>query len=289
MPASSADGSARQIAALAVGLVLLAACGDGPAAPDAVEIEKFDDGCDHPTALDECFVGDFFAECGGGGAPRLGCTDSDCLWFTGGCVATGFLPSDCPADHVCCADRWPYPVGEFESPIGHQGDHQLYLQLLGFGLSPWDRGTELTLTGRVDPSVASQPDHMTCTGLAPDPTGPCGAEPSSLALPTLRDTLTIISVLEDSQVLGGWYLWLEVIPTDGGTLSARACMFPFIDYWVTACPDYGAPRCADAGDVRLSRWPSSQADLPGLAVGTTLVFPGGMTVDWVGRWNPPPP
>lgn len=101
--------------------VVLASCGGSSASDaasppvDAESSSSCPDGV--RPALDDCAHGSSFAECGGAGAPRFGCDElyGSCLWFTGGCVATGFHESTCPGDDLCCVDNargtWPFADG----------------------------------------------------------------------------------------------------------------------------------------------------------------------------------
>ncbi len=99
---------------IVLGCLLLAGCGAPPAT-----------GADCTGAarsLADCFIGDYYAECGGSGPPRFGCMPdaSQCMWFTGGCAPDGFVLSSCDASDVCClpgatepggsTTRWPFAL-----------------------------------------------------------------------------------------------------------------------------------------------------------------------------------
>jgi hypothetical protein len=82
--------------------------------------------------LSACSVHHRFADCGGAGEPRLGCSETQgCLWFSEGCVAAGFTASDCPADNICCHSNWPYD----DSDMTVSSPYSLFY---GWGLGPWD-------------------------------------------------------------------------------------------------------------------------------------------------------
>ncbi len=271
-------GDGRWVVGVSLLLGLLCACEGGQDSRDAAGVDAFDDGCAAPTALGECFVGDFFAECGGAAAPRLACQDERCLWFTGGCVANGFVPSDCPADDVCCHAGWPYLAGS----AGDPGGPALHPTLFALGTAPWDRDTALRLTVTIDEAVAARPGGATCGGpdLGLGGNTPCSGAGAELAVGALPGTLILAAVRGP---LVGWTPWIEVIADSQGARRARGCAYAFTDTAEASCPDRAAPVCADAGEVRLSRWPASDADLPGLVVAATLTFAGGTSVEWVGH------
>src|SRR5262245_7773616 len=115
----------RSSLAFACALLLSTACG-GEDPGSTIDADVIDAAVVTPDAiplscpaerpsLDDCFVGDAFADCGGtGDAPILACrmlSDwRECRWFAGGCVATGYEPSPCPPDDVCCRDNFPFDV-----------------------------------------------------------------------------------------------------------------------------------------------------------------------------------
>src|SRR5258706_6454333 len=94
-----------------VPLVVVAACGGG---------NRLTECPGERPAIADCYVGEFFADCGGtGNEPVLGCNDQgSCLWFTGGCAPDGFVGSDCSGDNLCCHDRWPFHEASHEGALG---------------------------------------------------------------------------------------------------------------------------------------------------------------------------
>lgn len=83
-------------------------------------------GSDARTPLEECSHGLYWADCGGGGVPVLGCDESTgaCRWFRGGVSARGYAVSDCPAEEVCCHSGWPFsdftPDGDLRRRVADQ-------------------------------------------------------------------------------------------------------------------------------------------------------------------------
>jgi hypothetical protein len=230
-----------------------ASCGD-----DRVEIDR----CPGTEPeLSSCFVGDFFAECGGDGPPRLACAEDECRWFAGGCVATGYEASDCDATDVCCHSAWP-----FANP-----DHNdLFPRLFGFGLHPWDRTTETRLSASVDPGLAIPMSSVSCSG--PPPFYPeFGFDPCTeeqYYSVRIRSTVTIGSTPLYPQI-AGWTPWVEIIRDDVGGMTARMCAVEFTDAHFLMCGDW-ASLCAASGSVTMSHWPFGPDDRPGLRVDATF-------------------
>jgi hypothetical protein len=86
-----------------------------PTRPTAWLALLFVGGCvatpeDPHRPLSECEHGLYWAECGGGGEPVLGCdrASGDCRWFSGGETARGYAVSDCPTADPCCHEHWPF-------------------------------------------------------------------------------------------------------------------------------------------------------------------------------------
>src|SRR5262245_49981161 len=108
--------------------------------------------------LEECFVGEFFADCGGTESePVLACDHDgyDCRWFAGGRIAEGYVASDCPSDGVCCHDSWPFADWW---PIA------LSVRLYGLGVYPWSRARDLSVAVVVDPEIVAGEPVFTCAG-----------------------------------------------------------------------------------------------------------------------------
>src|SRR5262245_54408039 len=196
---------AGAVRAVVVGALVVAACGGSESPPD--------DGCPGPQpALADCFAGNFFADCGGDGEPRLACSDTEgCMWFSGGCVAAGFEASSCPADDICCHDDWPYPDPGSDYVVLARWFYTL-------GTAPWDRTTSTTLSVSIDPSLVVADSDITCDGpdLGLELRNPCSDPEGYGSFFLTPDTLLV----ESSHTSGivGWSAQIEVVP-DGGSLS----------------------------------------------------------------------
>lgn len=247
---------------------MCAGCGAGDgAAPDA------DLGCEGtPPVIEDCPRGFFFAECGGAGEPRLACARrddggwGDCYWFTGGCVASGFTPSTCDADYVCCHEGWPYPDGDFP-------DVRSSLRELLYGSGgpvPWDRARAMDLPVAIDPALAAAVvPAWSCEGPGPAGEGPGPCEYPGEAIATLGATLSITSQYRTTA--SGWNPLIEI---DLATRRARVCAWFYTDVPQQSCTSPGV-LCADAGTVTLSRLPTTDAELPGLSIALDVTFASG--------------
>jgi hypothetical protein len=223
-----------------------------------------------PPDIESCFVGDFFADCGGDGDATLACHDSDCLWFSTGCVASGYEASDCDPNDICChADpnvegwTWPYSNSEY---------WRLYFEFYGLGIVPWDRAREANLTVVVDGTLSAPITTVSCNQPAPIP-GFDACVGGMFYQVLLRDTITITGYARPPQFYG-WVPWIELIPDVDGSLTARMCAYRFTDSLPTNCPDKMA-LCAEAGSVIVNSWPTDQQQADGIAVRVDAVFPGG--------------
>ncbi len=238
------------MAALAV-----AAC-DATAGPGHTVVDSFAN----------CHVGMYFADCGGEGAPVLGCDaerDESCWWFTTGAVPREItLVSDCPPEDVCCHDDWP-----FAEPTG-LGAYRL---LFALDRAPWDRTREMNVDVVVDAAlVAPATPTLTCEGALPDVNGvgPCG------------DLEGVIQVELDTPALrfvapGNYYGWVptvELDAADGAAPRARVCLHDYTDSWGNDCPDAVAT-CATGGTVTIDAWPLPAG--PGAIVSLDVAFAGG--------------
>lgn len=225
-----------------------------------------------PPPLDECVRGHAWAECGAmlGDGPRLGCHAAACLWFAGGCIAEGFLPSLCTASDVCCIDD--YPCAD-RGGSSFQGPAQL---LEGWGDEPWDRARERTVDVTVAP-LAADTRHITCAPA--DPTadrGPCRGMPGVQRISS-GDALTLIARPSDVAILF-WMLSVEVVRDPDGSLGARVCRVATTDVASARCIDREPP-CATSGTLTIDAFPGSAAEAATTGVTLSATFADGMTID----------
>jgi hypothetical protein len=111
--------------------------------------------CDAP--IGECSFGLYFGSCPGDSGPVLACVGGftgGCLWFTGGCPV-GYVPSDCPADDICChaTSAGPWPFADGWSPEYTNTRQQVISDLatIGSGVVDENHPSEIAVT--IDPSV----------------------------------------------------------------------------------------------------------------------------------------
>jgi len=240
---------------LAAWCVLVAGCGGHGS-----------DGCPgaRPSIAD-CYSGLFFAECGGDDTQRFACRtdDSTCKWFQG-CVAAGYVASNCPSQDLCCIYQWPFK-DEFDEGV-------LFSALHGYGTAAWDRSRAMRITVAFDPAISAGDLVVTCSGSIPTEESPCaGPEPYSVRL---LDTLIVGIGHVDLQP--GWVLWAEVDLEATPVAMGRVCKAPATDLQVRMCRSGTDVECAESGSVRLNRAPSSPADLPGLVVMIDVLFADGL-------------
>ena len=278
---------------------LAAACGeragDSIGCPACDDGGTGDDGGAQPTgcpgdqpALEECFVGDFFAECGGTGEDRLACSDTDdCRWFTGGCIAQGYEASDCPAASICCHEhgsgtyvqRWPFAGERYCPDLAEISEP--FESLWFYGALPWNR-----VRGMVLPTTTSaelQPASFTCFRDAVDYaiTWCDGGQYQWMPRGRLGETL-VIDVWPGTSAFS---LWIEVDLAAPAGPVARACISAFQDAVQCGCPQGTAyPICAESGSLVLSGRPTTADELSGLRfeIDATLsngaVLSGGLTL-----------
>jgi hypothetical protein len=263
--AGTRDASVREtMKKVLLAVVLLAACDDDddPAVVDAgLDAAPLTSCPGEPPALATCTQAHFSATCGDSeGAPRLACQGRDCVWFTNGCVAEGFLASDCAADDICCHEGWPYAGTDEPVDLGHN--------FYAYGTEPWDPARFRVLGVDVDPTLTVPGTAFTCEGddLTPGTTTPCGKWPFEVQA-RLGDTLRLYAVGTNGGGVAGWRPWIEVITldNDAGHL-ARLCAARFVDVSEPYCSEVPELVCASEGTIRLNRLPASQAELSGLAV-----------------------
>lgn len=228
------------------GLVLALAACDGPRASAA---------CGGAAPLvAECERGVFFADCGGTSEPRFGCSDSLCLWFVGGCVASDFVASDCPATDPCCHDieagTWAFadwePARLFASRVVED--------VAVLGGTPMTRATGTPLT--IDAALEVQTPHVQC------------------ALGTDLQICNGISVFEFHWLALGPAVWtelrndaeaaevvrIELVPQPDGTIVARSLAEHFDDTTLDPPVSCEASRSADV-EVRVVSGVLTTADL----------------------------
>jgi hypothetical protein len=245
--------------ALAVLLVAAACGGDIGTNVDAGPTDCSGGG--HPP-LSACFEGAWFAVCGGTGMAVIGCSTTECKWFSDGCVAAGFTASDCPADNACCHNDWPF--------AGARDQPGLFHRVLAFGRFPWDRARAMSVGVTVDGGHSVTATQWTCGGTPPiGGNSPCTGFPG-MGAATKRDTLEISA---PHTGVGGWYPWIEVDFDQGGGPVARVCLARWSDQVGTTCADQQPP-CAESGSVTLS----DDDATGGLDVTVDVTFAGGFTL-----------
>jgi hypothetical protein len=222
-----------------------------------------DSGCPAEVpALEACFRGAAFAECGGDGKPTVGCRPADvdsageCIWFTGGYLADGFEASCDPTDPVC-------EGGE---------EHPCWVLTYERGARAWDRSREMALAVGIDPTLpaASTTVHCTtCSSACEDGNNVCRDDDrASAALPG-----TLVVELDASGYLFGWRAEIEA---DLDASAARLCRLSTTD--VVCEPPVGDPACATTGTLSLAHRPDSEADLAGLAGAVDATFADGLHI-----------
>ncbi len=242
-----------------VGVVLVLICGacgssSSPDSPDAGPMPE----------LTSCFVGEFFADCGGDGAPVLACIDAgagngidggDCRWFTGGVVAAGYDPSPCPSDNLCCKTgsrglgNWPYDNG---------AHLELSLELWVNGIQAWDRTRSMVIPVTIDSTMTAGDGTFRCAGSPPDTFSPSPCRDTQTAhfvMATRRDTIWIS--LGDTSETGGWYPLIEIDPA---TSMARVYTANMNDTISAQCPGGDAFYSAQSGTFTLSALPAATDD-----------------------------
>lgn len=258
---------------MALALVGLLACDstDGTESESESESESEGEGgataCPGATpALDGCFRGIAFADCGGDGEPIVGCgvegsPFGGCLWFTGGCVAEGFETGSCVPGEVC-DDSVTKSCGRLLFQRGEQ---------------PWDAERAMALALTIDEGFSASSTDISCTGCADNCSGEnvCvgGADSKDDAASAwLRGTLAI-GLVPAEGIFGGWVAEIEV---NLDASIARLCRIASADESHECGDPYGEPACAISGSLTLSRLPLSDADLDGLSGSVSATFDDGL-------------
>lgn len=255
------------------------AASDAGPPPDAyVEIT----GCpgERPATVEDCVVGDDFADCDGHGSPVFACLPDGygCQWFMRGCVPTSHLASSCPATDLCCHDGSPFYRGTFDlwaEVLVHAG-------IKARGRTPPDLD-DAPIEVLVVPGIAITEPRMVCTedegGSVCPPLGARYEVRIGQATDASDDTLSVWA-----QASSSWYqLHLEVLPDD--PTRARACLRDNGDVGWTRCPPDPAPqRCADAGRWGLSEHPAARSGTTAIST----VFEGHFEGLGIVRLETPP-
>ena len=239
-----------------------------------------DEVCDGPRpAIDACASGALWAECGGTAVdPVFACRRADgrCYWFDGGCVATDFVASPCPADGVCCVGTVnPYPFDESWQTFDTAAVN-VYETLYGWGTAPWDRARERNLDVVVTP-LAPTEASVACTG-GDALTPPCNDTGANLRVTRALHGALTLTVDTTRPSLGGWSLSVEVIPDADATLHARVCRVRFTDSISPSCRVPGAA-CATSGAVELDAFPADELAAASTRAHVTATFSDGSTLD----------
>lgn len=233
-------------------------------------------------ALDGCYVGAYFADCGGEGTPRFGCqvgpAPSACRWFTGGVVAEGYVPWSCADGQICCDDgagpAFPDSFGLWVASFFNS-----------VGAEPWNRERGLVLSVDVDPTLAGDLS-VSCErdGQVVDDVYPC-REPGTgetqfqqryMVYAEMHDTLSVGVLQGDGFV--SRRLQLEVMPD---RRLARACLLSDSDGVPLSCDPAAYPSgpCAEEGTIRVSTLPArNRAALDGVVVAGEVTFADGLTI-----------
>jgi len=174
------------------------------------------------VAIDECTRGVGWVDCGGTGDPLMACDDQGCAWFGGGCVASGWEPSFCPAGDPFCettADgAWPFATdwfpanAYFNDPVCHGMDM--------IGDAP------ISATSALDLSVTlaaadSAPDEL---GVDCEGSGLWMCRSTSQVSVTSTATTLTFDRAPGTPLLTERVI-VEVLPRDDGTLGARAFVY----------------------------------------------------------------
>ena len=168
--------------------------------------------------------------------------DARCTWFTGTCVAEGYLASSCPADDVCCEEgSWPFPDRQFRFELWHR--------LYAIGRSPWDRAREMNVSATVDPTLPAAARTFSCDGT--DPFGgasPCAAGATPQLYPLRQGPIVAFELGTGLVNLGGWSPFVEIDAAGG---RARVCASRYTDARPLGCPASTAV-CASSGTITVN-------------------------------------
>jgi hypothetical protein len=256
----------------------------GPAPPDASALAVVPNRCDGPAPpISDCVTGDAWAECGGTGTePRFACEASGglsgyCLWFANGCVAEGFIGTDCPAADLCCIEAprgsSPYPAELSSSLLFAIGS-----TTVGWGLEPWDRTRAANVGVILAATSTDARPFVACT--AGRYAGPCASDPSE---PGLRFSRGLNHGVLRARVVDIHYpiqlhrLSLEIMRADDGTLTSRACRVAMTDAFDGTC-HVGPSVCATSGTVTLPSFPETDEEAASIPIDVDAVMADGSTM-----------
>lgn len=214
-------------------LLGLAGCAATASPSDAAMVDAaIDPACGgaRPT-LDACTRGVFDADCGGTGSPVLACSDTSarCMWFAHGCVAQGFVASDCAAGNICChgsgADAWAFASDWAPSGTAVYAAQTVEdVRLLGGAVVT--RTTPAPITVTIDPSVTAP----TAASITCDPAltwNVCSDSTNVFASALVPNGGTVIRAQSISVV--PFQLTLELVQPTPGTYAARAFLVQLQD------------------------------------------------------------
>jgi hypothetical protein len=194
----------------------------GDAAADSVVA------CPAPRlSIDDCFRGITFANCGGSAEPALGCNESGCLWFEGGCYPNEYSPGRCRSMRSCI-NEW-----------------------IGWGNRPWTRERAMELSVAFGEAREDEGGIIGCGCLNEACTtlpAWCDDPPRQAHRPGDAWTMPGLVVVSYLLVGGGELgtsLWLHLeIDLYAAPMKARLCAVEDSDGSV-----FGEPICADGGTV----------------------------------------
>ncbi|MCB9619424.1 MAG: hypothetical protein H6724_08230 [Sandaracinus sp.] len=127
--------------------VALSGCGESSADP-----------CGEVTEA-SCEFRAFDADCGGEGAPTVGCSNVGCLRFATACMPEEYRAVDCPDTNLCCqveTGPWPWTDVGTSNP-GHLAHDLRTLESIAAAGDVWP------LSVVVDPSLSVDATSVTCS------------------------------------------------------------------------------------------------------------------------------
>lgn len=255
-----------------------------PAPSDASMLPVVPNRCDGPAPpIIECVTGAAWAECGGTGTePRFACEESGgpngyCLWFANGCVAEGFIGTDCPASDVCCIDL-PRGSGAFPAELSSSLLFAIGNTTAGWGTEPWDRTRAANLGVLLAATSTDARPFVSCN--TERYAGPCASDPGEPGLRFgrgLNHGVLEATVIDIHYAIRLHRLSLEIMRDDDGALTWRACVVAMTDSVDGSCRA-GRPVCATSGTVTLPSFPETDDEAASIPIDVDAVMDDGSTM-----------